>query len=123
MAGGSEYLCRKAILAKYWDAMLNDPLAVKHRWYCKICASRYKTRFGVLTECIMKGIAQYCYAELPPLHMYDAKGMMVERTHPGIQTPENLYEAVPSLNPAADYLLVPTHHEGHYKNCGPQRTQ
>ena len=98
--------------------MLNDPLAVKQRWYCKNCKSRYKTRFGVLIEFKGKGIAHYCYAELPPLHMYDAKGMMVERMHPGIQTPENLYEAVPSLKPAAENLLVPTQHEGHYKIVG-----
>ena len=34
----------------------------------------------------MKGIAHYCYAELPPLHMYDAKGMMVERMRLGLRT-------------------------------------
>ena len=85
-----------AILAKHWDAMLNRPLAVRQRWYCKICIARYKTRFSALIELIGKGIAHYCYAELPPLHMYDAKGMMVERMHLGIQTFENHYEAAPS---------------------------
>ena len=63
----------------------------------------------------MKGIAHYCYAELPPIHMYDAKGMMVGRMHLGLQTPANLYHALPNLKPAAENLLVPTQHEGRYR--------
>ena len=62
----------------------------------------------------MKGVAHYCYGELPPLHMCDGKGMIVGRMHPDLRTPGNLLHALPKLKPAAENLLVPTQHEGHY---------
>ena len=49
------------------------------------------------------------------MHLYDAKDMMVGRMNPDLRTPENLYHALPNLKPAAENLLVPTQHEGHFR--------
>ena len=52
--------------------MHHDPLAVRQRWYWRIFAARYKTKYGVLIERTREGIAHDCYADVPPIHMFNS---------------------------------------------------
>ena len=109
--------CRTVIDSKCWDRFLEDPLAKRQRWYCKLCNTRFKTAFGVLIRILHKGVANYVYAELPPMHFYDAKGMLIAKLKPEFTTPEALYDAVPQARPIGNFL-APTHVEGHYTITG-----
>lgn len=108
---------RTVIDSSCWDLFLKDPLARHQRWYCKLCNKRYKASFGVLIQILHKGIANYVYADLPPMHFYDAKGMLIAKIKPEYTTPETLYNAISQAKPIGNFL-APTHVEGHYSITG-----
>ena len=93
--------CNTLIESKAWDTLKEDPLAVKQRWYCKVCFARYKTRYGCLIEIVRAGVAMYCQAELPPPDLYDAKGMIIQERFKGVKDPEALLNSIPEVRPVA----------------------
>ena len=58
--------CNTLIESKQWDRLHEDPNATGQRWYCCNCGAKYRTKFGVLIEWKINGIAHYLLAELPP---------------------------------------------------------
>ena len=100
-AGAAGWLCDTAQAAKVWRRMIDDPMASKQRWYCTQCDARYKTGFGVVIELIDKRgptpQAYYCRATIPDQSIMDAKGMRIEKDYKDAQSPEELYEALPTL--------------------------
>ena len=62
-----------------WGTLIDESIAVRHRWHCRCCAAKCRTTYGVLLKIGKGGIAHDCSAELLPPHFFDAKGMMVPR--------------------------------------------
>ena len=90
MAGGRGHPCRTAILSKRWETLRVNPPAVKQRWYCKICNAIYNTRFSMLLQISMQGVAYYCYAQMPPMHLFDSDGGILGGRDLALMTPESL---------------------------------
>ena len=66
------------------------------------------TRYGLLLEVRIKGQAHYLLADLPPQHMGDLKGAIIqERFSQHCTSPEALFEAIPDLKPSVDKLFEP----------------
>ena len=59
-----------------WVRRFEDPLATKQRWYCKLCGTKYRCKFGVIVK---NGLAMYCKAGFPRDHMKDTKAVVIER--------------------------------------------
>ena len=110
--------CCTLIESKSWDRRYKDDLAApKQRWYCD-CKARYKTKWGVLVELILKGMCMYCRAELPPESMKDAKAMQIQRTFASYKTPEDLLDALPVIQPRDQKKFITPHpcgREGFWK--------
>ena len=105
--------------------MIEDPLASKQRWYCKVCSARYQTRNGVVCELVYnKGkateIAMYAYAEFPAQGIMDAKLMKIEQSFSRCQSPQELYDSLPSLKPCGknERLVESMDFPGHHKFVG-----
>ena len=100
--------CNTLIQSKEWDTLHEDPMAVKQRWYCRNCGGKYKTRYGVLIEWKLQGVAHYLLAELPPPHLWDVKGMIIEaRFGENCGTPEELFKLIPTMAPASTNYFQP----------------
>ena len=67
-AGGAAWLCNAVSESQLWDRLKDQPEASGQRWYCTCCEARYRTKFGVVVETVMKGESAYFHAELP--HFY-----------------------------------------------------
>ena len=80
--------------------MKEDPNATKQRWYCK-CGARYKSTWGVLIEIVREDVASYCLAEIPPQHLQDAKGMIIEQKYLKVKNAKELYDAIHICTPIA----------------------
>ena len=78
-AGGAEQPCNTVIERQLWDRLKDELQASGQRCYCKCCKARYKTKFGVMVEIVIKGQAMYCQAEFPPNNVQDAKLMKMEK--------------------------------------------
>ena len=64
----------------------------------------------------MKGVAHYCYAELPPMRCFDSDGRTLGGRGPARMTPESAYCSFQYARPVAETPLVPTEHEGNSRN-------
>ena len=94
--------CNTLIQSKLWETLHDDPMATGQRWYCRNCGGKYKTRYGVLIEWKLQGIAHYLLAELPPPHLLDVKGMIIEaRFGENCGTAAELFELIPTMEPAS----------------------
>ena len=102
-AGGSVNQCLTLTLSDEWDRLHEQPDATGQRWYCPMCGTRYKTRFGVLCEMFAKdtNIAYYAKAEFPPGTLRDVKFMAIEENFRNCVTPEELLAALPKVSPRA----------------------
>ena len=100
-AGGTDYPCNTLILSDDWDRLHAEPDAVKQRWYCPVCHTRYKTKFGVLTEIldVPKASAYYALAEFPPDGLKDVKMMAIEEKFKHCSTPQELLASLPKIVP------------------------
>ena len=114
-AGHADWPCNTLILSDKWDRLHADPEAAKQRWYCPICNTRYRTKFGVLTEIIdlSKASAYYALAEFPPDGLKDVKMMAIEEKFKTCSTPQELLAALPKIVPwKFGTLLRPAGPEG-----------
>ena len=102
-AGGAVHQCLTLTLSDQWDRLHEQPDATGQRWYCPICGTRYKTKFGVLCEMLTKetNIAYYAKAEFPPGTLRDVKCMAIEENFRNCVTPEELLKALPRVSPRA----------------------
>ena len=98
-AGGAERPCNTVIESQLWDRLKDELQASGQRCYCKCCKARYKTKFGVMVQIVIKGQATYCRAELPPCNIEDAKFVMMEKDFQEHKTPEALLSALPMIAP------------------------
>ena len=69
-AGGAEWPCNTVIESQLWDRLQDELQASRQRWYCKCCSARYRTKFGVMVEIVIKGQPMYCHSELPPRDVF-----------------------------------------------------
>ena len=66
------------------------------------------TRFGLLIEMRIGGVAYYLLAELPSQHMADLKCAIIEsRFAEGCASPMDLYKRLPELKPSSVNLFEP----------------
>ena len=103
VAGGSAYPCLTLTLSDEWDRLHAAAEAAGQRWYCPVCKTRYKTKFGVLCEMFGSDpkIAYYAKAEFPPGSLRDVKFMAIEERFQNCVTPEELLAALPKVSPRA----------------------
>ena len=100
--------CNTLIQSKLWGRLHDDPMATGQRWYCRNCGGRYFTKFGVLIEWKLQGVAHYLLGELPPDHLWDVKGMIIEaRFGDNCGSPEELFKLIPDLVPASETYFRP----------------
>ena len=87
-----------------WGRMLEDPqIAAGQRWYCPLCAARYRTRHGVLVDIVIKGQRQqalYAKADFPPDDIKDLKAMAVEHKLRHATRPQELLASCPTIYPS-----------------------
>ena len=68
----------------------------------------FTTKTNVDLEVRIKGLAHYLLAELPPPHLADLKGAIIQqRFSKHCASPEALFEAIPDLKPSVDKLFEP----------------
>ena len=91
-------------------------MAPGQRWYCS-CGARYATKFGVVCEFVYSPTdVRYCKAEVPDDMFKDVKFMSVEQANSNCKTPEELFNAIPTVKPLdRGAFLTETHVKGHYK--------
>ena len=83
-------------------------MATKQRWYCRNCGGRYFTKFGVLIEWKLQGVAHYLLGELPPDHIWDIKGMIVEsRFTDQVKSAKELFDIIPDMVPVSEKYFRP----------------
>ena len=112
--GGSPQ-CMTAIEAKAWDRLREDLAATKQRWYCAYCGTKYKTRYGVLVEIVIKNKgSMYCSAEVPPFDIQDVKGMAIQEQYKKCETPEELLAALPRIVPRQGLVIERPGYFGHH---------
>ncbi len=97
MAGGSEWPCYTVISGKVWVMLHEDPLASGQRWYCNVCLSKYRPKFGVLVEFHVLKDVYFLLAEYPK-QWNDTKHMNVEATVVA-STPKELYDNILDVKP------------------------
>ena len=73
-----------------------------------------------MIEIVRADVASYCLAELPPQHLQDAKGMIIEEKYLKVKSAAELYDAIHICTPMAKTCFqqltiagVPV--EGHWK--------
>ena len=64
----------------------------------------------MLIEIAVAGVAHYCLTAIPSPHMYDAKGMIIERRIKGHDSPEALLRALPRCVPLSQTHFRPRTH-------------
>ena len=66
-----------------------------------MCKARYKTSFGVLVEIAndRTGVSMWAKADLPDMHMMDAKGMMIEKMMPQALNATDVIKLIPEIKP------------------------
>ena len=83
-------------------------MAGKQRWYCGKCGARYMTKFGLLLEVRLQGMAYYLLAQLPPQHMGDLKNAIIQmRYSENCKTALDPYNCIPDLQPSSVKLSEP----------------
>ena len=97
--GGANYNCCTLILAKDWTRLFDEPWATKQRWYCRSCGAGYKTKYGMMLEILTHGTAHYARVEIPPNDIFDVNIMAVQRRSGKVETPAQLYDALPLAKP------------------------
>jgi len=115
MAGGRDRPCRTAILPKFRETLREDALARKQRRHCNICDVKYKTKFGLLLLVSIQGVAYYCYAQMPPAHLFESDGRTLGGRGLALMTRDSIYLVCQDFRPVAETPLVPTEHEGHFR--------
>ena len=90
-------------------------MAYKQRWYCPVCAARYKTKYGVLCEIKVFDRYLYCLASFPDTELQDAKFMMIEERFKKVQTPEELLKEMPVVKPLTEGEALQFEKEGVYR--------
>ena len=106
--------CHTLTVSSLWSRLHQDPIATKQRWYCPVCMAKYKTSNGVMVELMCNGETSYVKAPFPPDDIKDLKAMAVEKQHAGINTVEELLQAIPEAHPVGAEWLTPTCFEGTY---------
>ena len=98
-AGGKGYECCTMILSKHWGQLHKEFTATGQRWYCKRCGTRYRTKFGVIIEIVIKGVPYYARATFPEGDWLDVKFLAVERAFSGYSSGQALLDALPEVKP------------------------
>ena len=128
-AGPTWDRCNTLILNKDSCTLFEDPNADHQRWYCKLCTARYLPKRGVVCELgLNKGskneLVLYAFAKFPEQGMQDAKLMMVEQRLKECASPQELYDALPTVKPlgTSQFLREVPSYPGHYQfvNITPQ---
>jgi hypothetical protein len=108
LGGGTEHACNTVIEGETWVRWHEDPLATGQRWYCPLCSTKYKTKFGVLVELHIAGSVYFLLAEYPKA-WNDVKHMKVEFDFAKqVSTPKELYDKIMAVQPyTGDGFLRP----------------
>ena len=78
-------------------ASRGNPFASGQRWYCNVCLSKYKPKFGVLVEVHTRNNVFFLMAEYPK-KWNDVQHTNVEASTPA-STPKELYDRILAVEP------------------------
>lgn len=107
--------CGHLTTSKQWKKLHEDPNAKGQRWYCPKCEARYKTSYGHLVELRISTQWYYCSADFMDDITRDAKFILAEQQFTECKSPEQLYNAIPTVKPHETSLIHLTEKEGCYK--------
>ena len=104
------------ILSKVWKRLFDELEHTKQRWYC-YCRTRYKTKFGLIIEIVIKGVCHWMRASFPGQEIQNIIFAQIEKQFTQYDTPQELYGVLPNVYPLDRELFVKpiADHEGHYK--------
>ena len=106
------------ILSRTWNRLFDDPVQTGQRWYCCHCGARFATKYGMVIEIVINDKSHWAKATIPDFSLQDAKAMMIEKNHEMLETPQELLDAIPRVEPMdAEAFMnpMPEHEEGSYK--------
>ena len=92
-------LLRHSLCSKRWRRKHSDPLATGQKWYCNVCGTTYKTRYGMLVEVHLSNGAVFWIRGEFADEYNDIKHMAAAERHAEARTPMELYHAIQEITP------------------------
>lgn len=111
-AGGDTNTCQNFIPSFDGHPLHEDPAAPGQLWYCKVCAARYRTKFGMIWAMKLRcppapNKIHYSWAERPEPGWQDASMKMVEAASvTSDMTAAELLAKLPRLTPVLPTLVA-----------------
>ena len=104
------------ILSRTWNRLFVDPVKTGQRWYCH-CGARFATKYGMVIEIVINDKSHWTKATIPDFSLKDAKAMMIEKNHEMLETPQELLDAIPRVEPmdAEEFMKRKPGQAGTYK--------
>ena len=104
--GGGVWRCLRMVASKLWRKHIDAVGWVpKQRWYCS-CEAKYRAKWGVVCEAYHPGMGLfYMRAPCPDEDVLDLMAMKCERDAPELQTPQALYDSLPTIHPSRTPLV------------------
>ena len=81
------------------------------KYKCQVCGAKYVQTWGTIIETFHRGMVYYMRAEIPDGDTLDINAMAMQRKYSSAKTPQELYDAIPVLNPMATSVMQPINAE------------
>ena len=109
--------CNTLITSKDWYRKHENPLATGQKWYCPICETKYKTKYGMLVELKLRtGEIGLLKAPITNDLSKDIKFMSVQQQHSAAESAQDLFDSIPSVEPIMrDTVFTPTTKKGVFR--------
>ena len=103
--GGTYPPCGTVMAAKHWARKFDAPTAVRQKWYCVCCATRFRTAYGMLVQFSLRGHTMFCWAPVSNADIEDVRAMYLEKKL-APKDPMALWNAIKDVAPTDfDWLL------------------
>ena len=117
VGGGNKIPCGSVQLSSRWARLKDNALVAGPRWYCKVCGSKYRVKYGVMVEMVSNNQTFYMKAEFPTQEIEDLKRMAVDQLekHGDLTVSEEFLTRFPDAHPCSENSFRKTEFEGVYR--------
>jgi hypothetical protein len=98
LAGTANQECNTLILCNKRSRLYDDALSTSQRYLCKVCNTKYMTKYGLVIEMIVEGQSYLARVPLPELRWEDFSWLLTE-AHKTVNNAESLLAMMPNIHP------------------------